>query len=170
MGDKIKEMSKKWWFWVIIAVVVLGIIGFIIRDPEPETNPQNNVETKQNNNEGIKYTLVGGETGEYGKKVVLNADTDLPATKYLYKIPTGTYTVTTTYEKLSEFWVVKDEVVRTGTPEYPEELNYAGGPYDLTAGDDDFGGRASKELIIKISEDESILINGSETLIFTLQE
>lgn len=159
MKEKLKVWSKKWWFWVIVVVFVLGIIGSFGDDSE-------NTSTTSNNTKGAKYTLVGGTTGEYGKEVVLNKDTDLPATKYLYKIPAGTYNVTTTYEKLSEFWIVKDEVVRTGTEEYPEELSYVGEAHDLTNGDNDFNGRASKELAVTIAEDESVLINGTETLIF----
>lgn len=163
MKEKILKLSRKWWFWLIVAIVVLGIIGCFFGDPESENGGQDNAEKNQ-------YTLVGGETGEYGRKVVLNANTDLPATKYLYKIPAGTYKVTTTFEKLSEFYTVKDNTVNTGTPEYPEELSYVGGPYDLTSGTDDFNGRASKEVTLTLAEDESVLINGTETLIFVLEE
>ena len=159
MKEKLKLWSRKWWFWVIVVVLALSILGSFGEDSE-------NTSSSSNNTTGIKYTLVGGITGEYGKKVVLNKDTDLPVTKYLYKIPAGTYKVTTTYEKLSEFWIVKDEVVRTGTEEYPEELSYVGEAHDLTNGDNDFNGRASKELTVTIAEDESVLINGTETLIF----
>ena len=139
----------------------------VVKEEQSDNTPLN---LNQINAEKIQYTLVGGETGEYGRKVVLNADTDLPATKYLYKIPSGTYKVTTTFEKMSEFYTVKDNTVNTGTPEYPEELSYVGGPYDLTAGTDDFNGRASKEVTLTLAEDESVLINGTETLIFVLEE
>lgn len=115
---------------------------------------------EESNNETIvekhKYELVGGEVGEYGKEITLNANTDLPAKKILYKIPAGTYKVTTTYEKLSAFWIVKDNVVKTGPQEYPEELEYVGNQYSLTAGDNDFNGMASKEVEITINNDESI--------------
>ncbi len=159
MKEKLKVWSKKWWFWVIVVVLVLGIIGSLGDNSKNPSKTSNNTTT-------TKYTLVGKTTGEYGKEVILNKDTDLPVTKYLYKIPAGTYKVTTTYDKLSEFWIVKDEIVRTGTDEYPEELSYVGEAHDLTNGDNDFNGRASKELTITIAEDESVLINGTETLIF----
>lgn len=162
MQEKLKAWSKKWWFWVIVVVLVLGIISSLGNDSE---NPSN----MSNDTTHARYTLVGGTTGEYGKEVILNKDTDLPAKKYLYKIPAGTYRVTTTYDKLSEFWIVKDEIVKTGTEEYPEELNYVGEAHDLTNGDSDFNGRASKELTITVADDESVLINGTETLIFETQ-
>jgi len=111
-----------------------------------------------------RYELVGGEVGEYGKEVILNATTDLPAKKILYKLPAGTYKVTTTYEKLAAFWIVKDDVVRTGTDEYPEELEYVGGQYSLTAGDNDFNGMASKEVEVTINNDESINLTSPGSL------
>ena len=100
MKEKLKACTKKWWFWVIVVVVVLGIIGSFEKETE---NLSTN--TKESNiNTTTKYTLVGQTIGSYGKVVILNKDSDLPATKYLYKIPAGIYKVTTTYEKLSEFW------------------------------------------------------------------
>ena len=162
MKEKLQLWSKKWWFWVIIIVLILGAIGSL----EDDSNSTSNI---TNNAVGTKYTLVGGKTGEYGKEVILNKNSDFPVKKYLYKIPAGTYKVTTSYEMLSEFWIVKDQIVKTGTEKYPEELNYVGEAHDLTNGDNNFNGRASKELTVKIAEDESVLINGTETLIFELK-
>ena len=47
------------------------------------------------------YTLTGEQLGEYGREVILNKDTDMPTTKYLYKLPSGTYKVTTNNEKIT---------------------------------------------------------------------
>ena len=148
----------------IIATIILwgGLLIYGALNPSDTETSQTNLNESTN----MKYTLIGGTLGQYGKKVTLNKDTDAPVTKYLYKIPTGTYTVTTTYKNLSEFWIVKDNVVNNGTDKYPEELIYVGNAHDITDGDDDFNGRASKELTITISSDESVLINGTETLIF----
>ena len=126
---------------------------------------------EESNNDTIvekhKYELVGGEVGEYGKEITLNANTDLPTKKILYKLPAGTYKVTTTYEKLAAFWIVKDDVVRTGPEAYPEELKYVGEQNSLTAGNNDFNGMASKEVEVTINSDESInLTSPGSTYIF----
>ena len=50
--------------------------------------------------ERADYVLTADETGEYGRIVTLNANTDMPVDKYLYKIPAGKYKVTTDHKKL----------------------------------------------------------------------
>lgn len=125
---------------------------------------QNNEETLE---ESADYVLTADETGEYGRIVTLNANTDMPVDKYLYKIPAGKYKVTTDHKKLAGFSIVKDEIGTEDT-DYPEVLQYvetedgtAG--YQLTAGDDDFNGHAKQEVFITIGEDESISIPGDYT-------
>ncbi|MBQ9041792.1 MAG: hypothetical protein IJ111_03165 [Eggerthellaceae bacterium] len=106
-----------------------------------------------------KYELSGAELGKYGTAVVLNKDTDMPVEKRLYKLPAGKYTVTTTNDKLSSFFIVKDEVgIEEGNEVYPETLQYVGEEHLLTAGTNDFGGHAKKEVTIEIAADESILL------------
>lgn len=108
---------------------------------------------------GVQYELSGATLGEYGTVVVLNKDTDMPVEKNLYKLPAGKYKVTTTNSKLTSFFIVKDEVgIEEGNDDYPETLQYVGEEYDLTAGTNDFGGRAKKEVTIEIASDESILL------------
>lgn len=102
------------------------------------------------------YEISTKDLGEYGKDVVLNANTDSPATKRLYKIPSGTYEVSTDIEKFATFFIVKDNVVNTGTEPYIEELDYVSGQYFLTNGDNDLNGTAKKSVIITINDDESI--------------
>ncbi|MDO4863166.1 MAG: hypothetical protein Q4A05_03250 [Ruminococcus sp.] len=112
--------------------------------------------------------ITSGVLGEYGRVTVLNKDTDMPAEKYLYKLPAGNYTVTTTYQKLAAFYVVKDEIAMTGSSEYPEELQYVSEGYMLTAGENDFNGTAKKIVEISLAEDESISIpNSGEEFIIT---
>lgn len=114
-----------------------------------------------------KYVLVGEELGEYGRKVFLNKNTDMPVEKYLYKLPAGTYTVTTTNEKMSAFGIVKDEIgIEEGNTDYPEILQYVGQQYLLTAGDDDFNGNASKSVVVTLAEDECFQLIGTDTFIF----
>ena len=106
---------KKWWFWAII-VAFLGICVIVGSPSKKETKV---------------YELEGEVLGEYGKEIVLNANTDAPAKKYLYKIPAGTYTVTTDNLKITGFYIVKDTIT-TEDSEYPEILNYVSEQYSLT--------------------------------------
>ena len=149
MKEKLKMLSKKWWFWVIVVVLVIGVFG-----------------STESDDSLTKYTLTGEQLGEYGKKVVLNENSDMPVTKYLYKLPEGTYKVTTTFEKVASFYVVKDETVNTGNSEYPEELNYVSEAYLLTNGNDN---NIKKNVEISIKNDESILIIGTNTFTFEKQ-
>lgn len=164
MKDKINILTKKWWFWGIIILLFFGIIGIALEDEEKQDVLLNNEQ-----HEEIKYTLTGEETGEYGKKIILNANSDMPTTKYVYKLPEGNYEVTTTFDKLAAFFIVKDEISLTGAKDYPEELNYVGEQYSLTNGNDDYNGKAKHSVNITINNDESILINGKETFVFKKQ-
>ena len=147
---------------VFTSVLLLTACGTSEKKEKVEPNNQEKEEVKEN----IKYTLTGKELGEYGKKVTLNANSDSPTDKYLYKIPAGTYKVTTTWEKVTNLWIVKDEVVKTGDAPYEEELSYVGEAYWMTNGTNDLNGKAKKEVEITLKEDESILILDTETFIF----
>lgn len=165
-----KKLIKKWWFWLIVGIVLLGVLGVIFGDTEEPTvdpNSGNNTVEKEDDSNKLKYVITGEELGDYGRKVVLNANTDAPATKYLYKLPAGKYKATTTYKKICTFWIVKDNVVRTGSDEYPEELSYVSEQYTLTAGEDTLNGYAKYEVEFEVKEDESVLINGNATYTFT---
>ena len=136
---------KKWWFWAII-VAFLGIC--IIAGSTSKT-------------ERKIYNLEGEVLGEYGKEIVLNANTDAPAKKYLYKIPAGTYTVTTDNTKITAFYIVKDTIT-TEDSAYPEILNYVSEQYSLT--NSSLQKNAEKEVTITINDDESINIIGKDKL------
>lgn len=170
-----KQMFKKWWFWAII-IVMLGLISSVTDNSNTiETVQNQNGDTAQDDNSSsqraIIYKIKGEVLGEYGKEVILNKDTDMPAKKYVYKIPAGSYRVTTTYGKMASFFIIKDPVItNSGDEEYPEELNYASEePYFLTSGEDDFNGRAKKEMTITLSNDENIQVVGTEKLTFEKQ-
>ena len=107
------------------------------------------------------YTITVDETGEFGKVITLNANTDMPVDKYLYKLPAGDYRVTTSNPKATQFSIVKDEIgIEDGNDDYPEILQYVGDAYLLTAGDDDMNGHAKQEVYITLGEDESISVPG----------
>lgn len=139
----------------IICLVAVFSLFLITGCDIEETNT-----TSETTNEVQKeiYNIKSGDLGEYGKEIVLNKNTDAPSTKYLYKLPSGNYEVSTTNEKYSTFWIVKDEVVQTGTPSYPEELNYVGEQYMLTASDNLLNGKATNNANITLNDDESILL------------
>ena len=121
---------------------------------------------KQITESDADYIITAGDVGKYGKIVTLNANTDMPVDKYLYKIPAGNYKVTTDYKKLAGFNIVKDEItIEPDNSDYPETLDYVdidedGNGYQLTAGNNDFNGHAKKEVYITLNDDESISIPG----------
>ena len=170
-SDKIlsKQIFKKWWFWVIV-VVILGVIGLFMQDDTTTTNTANNSDNTSNSSkQAVTYTVTGETLGEYGKEITLNQNSDMPTKKYLYKLPVGTYKVTTLFNKMASFYIVKDETTTESNSEYPEALNYVGEAYLLTAGDDDFNGKAKKEVTITLNADESVQVVGTETFVFEKQ-
>lgn len=162
-----KPIYKQWWFWVIIGVFVIAGYGASLNKTDEKSGDETNQGSSQTTT-GKKYELSSNSLGEYGKAVVLNKDSDMPATKNLYKLPAGKYKVTTTNKKYSAFWIVKDEIGKEDS-KYPEILQYVGEQYTLTAGDDDLNGHASKEATITLKEDESIFLPDSNNYI-TLEE
>ncbi len=158
-----KQLLKKWWFWVIV-VVVLGLIGLATGSDDTNTTTGNTVNTST---QAIKYTIIGETLGKYGKEVTLNQNSDMPVKKYLYKLPAGTYKATTTFDKMASFFIVKDEIgLETNNNDYPETLNYVGEAHLLTAGDNDFNGKAKKEVTVTLGEDESISVVSTNQFTF----
>lgn len=156
--------------WAIVLVLLVWIFIIICAtNLSDNSTTQNNVQLNSISDiaeEKEIYNIIGEEIGKYGKKVILNANTDSPTEKYLYKIPSGTYQVTTTDLKYSTFWIVKDNIVKTGTEQYPEELEYVGEQQMLTANNDNLNGQAKKVIEITINDDESIQTVGKSVLTF----
>ena len=128
---------------------------------QEKKDSQSDEESASTENESVNenvYRLKSGELGEYGRIVTLNANTDMPVDKYLYKLPAGEYTATTTFDKMASFFIVKDETATEDNPDYPEILQYVGDSYMLTAGEVDFNGTAQKQVGFTLNEDESIQI------------
>lgn len=46
---KDKKILKKWWFWVIAGIVVLGLIGSLTQSSDIETSTANTQEISSNN-------------------------------------------------------------------------------------------------------------------------
>ena len=179
MNIKLPSLSKKQIMisLAILSFISIATIGSAIENKSKQNNEdsiktqrevkQDNVSTVDNKTKGtITYTIVGDLEGEYGKKVVLNKNSDMPVTKYLYKLPAVTYKVTTSFNKMASFFIVKDQIKTTPGNKYPEEIDAVGTGYLLTAGDDNFNGRAKKEVDITLKEDESIQVVGNNKFFF----
>lgn len=117
------------------------------------------------------YTLNSSELGEFGRLVTLNATTDMPVDRYLYKLPAGQYRVHITSYYPSSFRVVKDDItIEEGNDEYPEVLDYVqleeynNGDCFMLIGTNgnDLNGNAVDEVIFNLNEDESVCLYGSD--------
>lgn len=166
-----KEFYKNWKFYAIaFAVLFIGsaVINGITGYDKDKQDASSLVDSPKEETVLASYTITGQTAGEYGKEVILNANSDAPASKYLYKLPSGKYKVTTTYEKMASFFIVKDQIkIDSDDKDYPETLDYVEGKsYLLTAGKDDFNGKAKKEVEVTIEEDESVQIVDSPQLTF----
>lgn len=60
--------------------------------------------------ESLSFELIAGEAGEYGELFTINKGTEFEETYYIYRIPTGTYTVTNSGEYMNQFNVYGDTV------------------------------------------------------------
>lgn len=160
-----KKLLKKWWFWVIV-VILIGVISALSSGNKKSDSASNN----DNQRKAVTYTITGEVPGEYGQEVTLNKDSDMPNKEYLYKLPAGSYKVTTTSENVANFFVVKDEIKIVSTNDkYPEELDYTGKGYHLTSKDEKVFGKTKKEILTSLGADESVQIVGTDVLIFEKQ-
>lgn len=138
---------------------------------ETEQTTEEQIETNLFNKDTADYILKEGELGEYGRVITLNANSDMPVDKYLYKLPSGTYVVTTNFEKMTGFNIVKDEItIEEGNEDYPECLDYVSSSGYLSA-NPDYNENANTQITITLNDDESISIptttpNGIELYFF----
>lgn len=162
---KKKDMKPALKYGIIAAAWILylliGIFGG--NKTDKPTDAEQNTTTVATDEQHDVFT--GDRLKPYLRTVVLNENTDLPAEKYLYKLPAGTYIVTTTNEKVTGFFVVKDEIGTEDNPEYPEILQYVSGGYRLTAGDNDMNGTVEKSVTVTLREDESFQVVDNDTSI-----
>ena len=78
--------------------------------PEPTTETIQPTETPQTK---LEINIEGGELGEYGSEITLNADTEFEEKRVVYHIPAGTYLVTNKGPNMNQFNVYSDETVIT---------------------------------------------------------
>ena len=95
---KQKSIFKKWWFWVIIAIII-GVIGGLGSNNENPSDTDTGSSLVQDSdklleNDDTTFTLIAGEAGQYGKMISYNTGTEFEENFYAYYIPAGTYTVT----------------------------------------------------------------------------
>lgn len=135
-------------------IAIIAIALFVLISACGNSVAEKNSASQADLSEGV-IAISSEKPGEYGRLVTLNANSDMPAEMYFYKVPAGNYKVTTDFKKEASINIVKDEVKNTGSGMYPEELVYVGETYKLTAGE---------EIRITIGEDESILLGCAETV------
>jgi hypothetical protein len=160
-----KKLIKKWWFWVLIIFVGIpfmvgvfeGIGDIATGNVSTNTSIENTINNTITETSKEAYTLKGGEIGAYGKKVTLNANTDMPVDKYLYKLPAGKYKITTDNKKTTSFFIVKDNITKNQNEKYPEELNIVKS-YLITNSDN---------VEIELKNDESIQIVDNDSITLT---
>lgn len=128
-----KPKKKKKWYqkkWVWILIVFLVLYSFGSRDDDttnagnkadstvPTSSPVQNVQSTNEPEETadvepLTFDLIAGEAGEYGELFTINKDTEFEETYYIYRIPTGTYTVTNIGEYMNQFNVYGETVYVT---------------------------------------------------------
>ena len=64
-----QPVYKKWWFWVIIGVVVIGVIGAIIGNATKKTKTYNKGEWAEFGQYGLQVVEVE-DTQEFGKGII----------------------------------------------------------------------------------------------------
>ena len=162
---------------LVMALGVFGLCSCSTTTPTPTTVPTETTESIITSETTLEieptiealetYTLVGKELGDYGKVITLNATTDMPVDKYLYKLPAGQYRVHITSEYPSSLFVVKDDItIEEGNNDYPETLNYVQKDeynynscfYLMGTNGNDMNGNAVAEVVFTLEEDESISI------------
>lgn len=147
---------KRLLYILVVIMASFTLIGCSLEDGNNENGIIEKDEIKEEVKEKKTYRIVSDFLGDNGKDVVLNANTDSPVKKRLYKLPRGTYEVSTETDKFATFFIVKDGVVNTGDAPYTEELDYVSKQYTLTNGNNDLNGSAKKSVIITLNDNESI--------------
>lgn len=107
-----KPFYKKWWFFVIIGVVLLSALtNSNEKDTVNTNNSQSQTETKHE--EKSTFELIAGEQGEYGQMITYNKGTELEENFYAYYVPAATYTITNIGEYPCQINIYSNETHKT---------------------------------------------------------
>lgn len=122
-----KPFYYNWLFWLIIVVFVLGMIpadDSDLMDNSPEHSTENH-KIDSGSEEPLSFELIAGVAGKYGELFTLNYGTEFEETYYIYRIPTGNYTVTNIGEYASQISVYSDKFKTNNDGlQEPEETIY----------------------------------------------
>lgn len=118
-----KPIFKKWWFWAVIIIVLISAMSSGGDDTATTAEPVQKIEETEEPivESALSLELVAGEPGEYGELFTINKDTEFEEAYYIYRVPSGDYTVTNTGEYMNQFNVYGDTV--SVTDEGWEELS-----------------------------------------------
>ena len=170
------------------AILAVAVLFAIIPNPNKKTNSSSSVndvvtttaesteapvissqiETQSPTNKIISdITIKSGEYGAYGKRVVLAPKTDMPDTRYVYKLPTGDYKVINGSTKtVASFAVVKDKLIPHEDDPSIDTFEFVGEQHSLASADNDMNGIAQSEYTVTLNEDEQFLIYNGSTITF----
>lgn len=122
-----KPFYSRWWFWILIIIFLFGMIP---ADESNSNNSSSDYSSESNNgdsrfDEALSFELIAGVAGEYGELFTLNYGTEFEDTYYVYRIPTGNYTVTNIGEYTSQINVYSDKIkTNSDGLQEPEETIY----------------------------------------------
>ncbi|HFI0303119.1 TPA: hypothetical protein ACGOY5_001976 [Streptococcus suis] len=149
-----KPFYKKNWFIVLIVLFIIGL--FVPKNEEqknaevatqtttPSSSTQDTVESSNTTESTAESAnvesiiLTAGDTGQYGKKIIMNEGTDMPEELVVFYLPSGDYQV----KNIGDF---------------PSQLNvYEGFKRDEATGYDDYTNGQS--ILLEVDETGTINI------------
>ena len=89
-GKPRKSILKRWWFWVIVAALVVGMFSPKSKTDQPTVEPPKESPVQTSN---LSFTLSPNEAGAYGEEMILNAGTEDEYHFFAFHIPAGDYRV-----------------------------------------------------------------------------
>lgn len=84
-----KPIFKRWWFWVLVVLIVGGALAPKEKAAVPAPDPAVEAAPAR-----LSFELSADDPGEYGQEIVLNAGTENEYHCYAFHIPAGDYRVT----------------------------------------------------------------------------
>ena len=165
-----KPIFKCWWFWVIIAVVVIGAVLGGGNDNASESQSGSRISSKiesiqvtenqsvqasETTEQTLTFVLNWNEAGEYGVEKTLNADTDQAYTFYEYHVPAGKYRITNNGSSAAQVTVTYDGYV---TSDYQWEEYTGTGDISVVMNGESAEIYVTPDKYIKLSDNSSNLL------------